>query len=466
MERWKRVDTCDECDGCEDHKLCLPIKTKLRSYKGTRPTSDGFDCALPFCIDSHSVCAYGCLYCFADNLIEHRAMKGFSIGQTSLREVEAVFSGGGGQKAELYREMLKYNQKVNGYPCPVQLGALNDPCDAIERQQGWLLDFMGLAVKYRQPVRISTKGDLFLIKEYLDAISKAPELFWVAFSIITPDDDLIRRIDRRAPVTSERLQCMKNLSKRGVKTSLRFRPILPGVSDATPKYPKAYKVLIEKSKEVGAVAISYETGFTPGCATSDIKAKWNLMSRITGVPYLDLYKTFGKNQACTRPSYFWIEDIMHAIYEEAKKCGLTVGVSDPVWKQLTETGCCCGILPDDPVFGNWQRESATNRLLEAKNNGQKEIRLQDIIPAWAEKVIAGDDMVAPGVGPGVAYKRRHWTWVDVLTELWNNPGKERSPLNYFQGALKPKRRDKEGNLVYEYVGLKRQFLDNVPFWRV
>ena len=49
-------------------------------------------------------------------------------------------------------------------------------------------------------------------------------------------------------------------------------------------------------------------------------------------------------QACTRPSFLWTENIMHAVHDKATECGLVVGVSDPVWKQLGETGCCCGML--------------------------------------------------------------------------------------------------------------------------
>jgi len=84
---------------------------------------------------------------------------------------------------------LKYdNRNTDGYPCPVQLGALTDPTDNIERQQGWLLDYFKIANKYGKPTRMSTKGNMFLLDEYLDGISERPELYWVAFSLITPDD--------------------------------------------------------------------------------------------------------------------------------------------------------------------------------------------------------------------------------------------------------------------------------------
>jgi DNA repair photolyase len=437
----------------------------MRDYSGIRFTSDGFDCALPVAIDSHSVCSYACLYCFSDNLINHREQRSRKLGQTSLRQVESFFSGGGGKRFDLLRKALRYDRpNANGYPAPVQLGAINDPCDHIERQQGWLLEFIKLAIKYEQPVRISTKGTVFQLPEYQRAVAEAPHLFWVAFSIITPDDELIEQSDRMAPNATEWLKTMKILSDLGCSTSLRFRPIMPGLSDSTPRYPEAYRVLIEKAAAAGAKAISYEVGFVPGIMTKDVRWRWQRMSSISGVPYRELYRQFGPRQACMRPPAVWTENIMHAIAEVGHKHDMTLGVSDPVWKQLTDTGCCCGILPDDPVFGNWEAESATNQLLIAKETG-KLLGPDDITPDWAyDAGLAG--LVYPGVGPKAAWEHRHTKWSDKLRDVWNNPGKERSPLSYFQGALLPDHRDDNGDLFYRYEGLKRHYPDKVPFWKV
>jgi len=463
LKRHLRVNTCKECTNrCVNQKACDEAKKPVRNYDGIRFTSDGFDCALPISIDSHTVCSYGCLYCFSDNLVQHREGARRAIGQMSLAKLEAIFAGGGGKRAARIRKALKYDRKKNGYPCAVQLGAICDPADNIERQQGWLLEFLKISQKYGQPVRASVKGDAFLHKDYTDIVARRPDLLWVAFSIITCDDELLERIDRRAPNATQRLKVMKHLSDLGVKTSLRFRPILPCISDSTKKYPQAYKTLIHKAAEAGCKAISYEVGFVPSAVPKDIKARWQAIADITGVPFFDLYRSFGKSMACMRPPFSWTENIMHAIKEEAVKCGLTVGVSDPVWKQLTDSGCCCGILPDDPVFGNWERENATNALFEAKKTG-KEITLKDIVPPWASEQLLCE-MVNMGVGPKIVYKRKHLTWADKLKDVWNGLETQRGPLNYFQGALMPVRRDEEGNMVYEYKGLERQNR-KVKYWK-
>jgi len=464
--RFERVNPCGGCgEPCSDGHRCDPARAKLRRYSGLRFTSDGFDCALPVTIDSHSHCAYGCLYCFSDNLMGHREQTTKPLGQASLRQVELLFAGEGGKHFDQLRNGLRYDRRNEaGYPCAIQLGAINDPCDHIERQQGWLLEFIKLAVKYRQPVRISTKGTVFHIKEYLDAVAQAPELFWVAFSIITPDDEVIERIDRRAPNTTGRIKAMRMLSDVGVKTALRFRPILPGISDATKAYPKAYRTLIEQAAGAGAVACSYEVGFVPGGMTKELRARWNVLSRVAGVPFEKLYRGFGSNQACMRPPHTWTENIMHAIRDVCHEHNMDVGVSDPLWKQLTDTGCCCGMMPDDPVFGNWEVESATNQLLLAKETG-KILGPDDVIPDWA-RTRRSTGICNPGAGPLKAWITRHEMWADKIRNVWNNPSKQRSPLNYFQGALQPIERQENGDVYYKYVGLERQYPEHVPYWKV
>jgi DNA repair photolyase len=398
-------------------------------------------------------------------LIQHRAGANRPVGGTSLRQLEAIFKGEGGKPGALFRQALRYDRRNKaGFPCPVQLGAINDPCDHIERQQGWLLEFIDLAARCGQPVRMSTKGTVLQEPDYLEALGRRPDLWWVAFSIISVDDDVMAAVDRRAPSPSQRLETMAAISKLGVKTSLRFRPIMPGISDSTARHPQAWRELIDRAYEAGARAVSYEVAFVPGGASPDIRRRWEDLSAIARVPYFDLYGKFGKMTPCTRPSYAWTEEIMHRIRDHAESLGMTVGVSDPVWKQLTGSGNCCGILADDPVFGNWQTESATNQLVLARDTG-KILTANDIIPAWAHhQSLSG--MVNPGVGPKSIWRGRHVTWADKLRSVWNDLRSERGPLQYFQGALQPVGRDDNGDVSYKYVGLKRQNLRHPPFWNL
>jgi DNA repair photolyase len=379
-----------------------------------------------------------------------------------LRKIENIFAGESGKFNDNIRAALKYHDKKNGYPCPVQVGAINDPCDNIEKKEKWLLKFMKLCIKYNQPARISTKGNLLKEKKYLDALSEAPHLFWIAFSIISIDDEVLSKIDRGAPPPSERLDTMKQLSNIGCSTSLRFRPIIPGVSDATKKHPVAYRELIEKAKVAGAKAISYEVMFWPNAISKEQRKHFEQIENIASVPLGAVYERFGKS-TCQRPSYTWTENIMHAIKEEAVKNNMNVGVSDAVWKQLTDCGCCCGIGPGDKVFGNWERENATNIFIEAQKDKNYIARLSDIMPKWASDVKLSE-MVNLGTGPLVVYKKKYAMWSEHVKKCFYDLKSPRGMYQYFQGAWEPVKFE-GGELGYKYVGLKRRNVDN-RYWSV
>lgn len=341
-QRYKRINTCQECGSCDDKKRCINAKSELdNSYKGIRFSADGFDCALPVSMDSHTMCSFSCVYCFS-NFLEGHNQSSVNLKQYNLKRLEKILAGQYTDQVSKNIYMgLKRDQKQ---PCPIQLGAINDPFDNIERQQGWALQLPALLKKYNQPCRISTKGTLLSLPEYLDAFS-IPEIFWVAFSIISIDDELLSKIDRNAPPPSARIATMKKLSERGVKTSLRFRPIMPNLSDTTPAHPHAWKELIEKCAEAGAKAVSMEAIFTPSVIKPEKKKDWIMLEEILRLPLRKIYSVNRiKGGACNRLRRELAEDIFYGAYELCKKLGLTFASSDPLFKHLNMSGCCCGFI--------------------------------------------------------------------------------------------------------------------------
>jgi DNA repair photolyase len=423
-----------------------------KKYNGVRFTADGFDCALPVSIDSHTVCSYSCQYCFSEFLGGHTGNYG-KIGQFRLETLDSMLNGKSQSKiSKAFRQALKREEyaEVGKPPCPVQMGALTDPFDNIERQQGWSLQAAEIFKKNMQPCRISTKGNLFKEKEYLKAYDR-PDLFWVAFSIISIDDDMLMKIDKNAPPPSERLKAMAALSAQGISTSLRFRPLIPNVSDRTKKHPNAYVELIEKSAEAGARAVSIEMLFAPRQLIGDTVERWDKLESIIRFPLRDIYKRITpKSGSCIRPSRAYAEDLFLHAREVAHKCGMTFGVSDPIMKHLNDTGCCCGIKPNDPHFGNWQRENATNALVDARD---KKIRIvgRDYIPEWSHNV--PKHALCARVG-WQAIEAQRTSWAETLRENWNDLRNNRGPLVYFQNLLKPVALD-DGDIVYEYAAPKR-----------
>jgi hypothetical protein len=313
---------------------------------------------------------------------------------------------------------------------------------------------MDLFTKYEQAVRISTKGAKVVQNpKYLRKFEDGEGRYWVAWSLISADDSVLEQVDLDAPNCTERLKAMKALGALGVKNSLRFRPILPGISDSTRKEPKAWRTLLRKAAEAGCCAVSMEFAFVPGARPPHVEKMWKNIRKLAGFDIVKWYEETSIYGACLRSSRAWKEDLTYAIHEETKKLGMAFGISDPHWKELNDYGCCCGIDGEDPVFGGWMRKQATNALLDAKNAGKK-VSARDGIPRWAKRIKM--DKLVVMTGAHNAYRRATRMWADKLRDNWNDLKGARGPLGYFEGVLFPVGRTKKGDVLYEYRKPKRE----------
>jgi DNA repair photolyase len=478
------------CKGCPsnmanlcDKGVCLPYVDDARraeilsqemplDYNGIRFTSDAMDCAFPIAIDSHSGCSYGCLYCFANNLMR--------APDRNPDKVKKLF-----EKGTLYSEFdikilekflnREYNNDIAKamYPLldagmPVQLGALGDPLDEIEKARGWLLKAIPMFQEHKIPVRVGTKGALtMMLPEYRDLFHKTPDQFWFAFSIISADDDLITEVDIAAPNATERFAAMKAYSAEGHPVSLRFRPFLPGLSDRNDGIVR----MMDKAAECGAQAVSFEFIFLESGLTSRQKVMYHHMFKTQG------NKNFGKEwnaaskkiESCRRGSREQKFEVMSKVRELAHERGIRFACSDPHFKEWNDTGCCCGVKPDDPIFGKWSRRQLTNVVHEMKtdfDNGiRRQVSYEDWAPQWAHDVTSVK-MFNNGDWHHKRVKKNQ-TFGDTMRNKWNDPKRPRSPHIYFAGIMRPVGvDDKTDDVVYEYrdwnPGFDKRFQGECP----
>lgn len=479
MKRQKESEYTEICEACGVCKslnmnpgsMCAALSKQSKAqfgypevfpqtYDGHRFSADSMDCAVPIALDSHSGCSYNCLYCFSNNL-----QRAFDRNNKLLR---ASVEGGSLYKEwpihKLERFLAREDKSAVSQAmydlmdkgAPIQLGALGDPFDDLELHSGWAKKAIPLFIKYKQPVRISTKGGKALLqKEYLKLFEKSPEQFWVAWSIICNDDERIAKVDINAPVTSERLNAMKALTDIGTHCSLRFRPFIYGLSDAYPGEPEAWRVLMERAREAGAEATSFEFIFLSSVLTPRQRAMYQLLFKATGNPKFGDWWNSHSNLAetCRRATRSLKHDMTMKVYNKAKELGLRFGISDPHFKELNDTGCCCGLPEDDKWFGNWSRRQMTEVIVQARKaheKGEKKLfSYDDWRPEWAHKVSFGT-MVSGSDWHNYRRKKKK-TWGDHIRDHWNDPKSPRGPYLYFGKVLVPVGIDKHtGDMVYEY----------------
>ncbi len=463
-------EICKACGICNG-TLCAALLSKAeqktaipnqlpQNYSGVRFTADAMDCALPISMDSHSGCSYNCVYCFANNLsrapdrnmakLEKCKREGTLYSEWPIKKLERFLDRG-------YKDPISIQMyNLLDYGLPVQLGALGDPLDDIEEATGWLLKAIPLFIKYKVPVRVSTKGARVMMqKKYRDLFHQNPQQFWFAFSTICNSDELISQIDINAPVTSERLKAVKAYSKEGHPCSLRFRPFLPGISDSYPGEPNAWDTLMTRFADAGAIAVSFEYIFLNSSPTKRQKALDQLMFRIMRNPKFGEFWHGMSNsrESCRRGSRSYKSAMSFAVRNRAHELGMYFGCSDPHFKELNDFGCCCGIPPDFPWFGNWSRRQLTNVIVEMRKAFERGERLQvsyrDWYPEWSHNVNLSH-MV--NVGNWHTHRmKKFYTTGDNFRSKWNNPRHPRSPYTYFAGVMRPVGIDTNTNdLVYEY----------------
>lgn len=480
MSSEKYTDICKACGRCNG-SLCAAlldkghqteaIQTPLeQSYSGLRFSSDAFDCAIPISMDQHSGCSYNCLYCFSNNL-----SRGIDRG-----------SAGKGEAAEkagtMYREwplkrlrsfleddlvakpisvkivdfgnlMARAAQKMIRAGSPMQWGGLGDPFDEIERASGWALQAIPLFQKHKVPVRISSKGaEVLMTEPYIKAFDGGGRHFWFAFSCITANDGLIERIDLAAPNATRRLAAMKMYSDMGFKCSLRMRPFIPYVSDCWSGEPEGWRILLEKAAVAGAKAVSFEWVFLCSAPTPRQQAMYRLWFRESGHPeFGEWYNEMSDTkQACRRANRGYKYDLTMKIREKTHELGMVWSSSDPHFKEYGDSGCCCGILPDDPVFGKWSRKQMTNIVVEGRQASlrgeQRYYTWKDVAPEWAEEVMLSDMVNLANHHD----KDGGRTFGEHLRNKWNNPHHSRGPWRYFGGVLRPCGKEKNNDVIYKY----------------
>lgn len=472
----KVEEICEACGVCESLKvkpgtMCAALskqasikfefpETFPQNYGGCRFSSDAMDCAIPIALDSHSGCSYNCLYCFSNNLqrafdrnsriLKNAQESGTLYREWPIKQLEKFLA----RENKDAQSLAAYTLMDQG--APIQLGALGDPFDDLEIHSGWAKQAIPLFIKYKQPVRISTKGGIALQDPaYLKLLEKSPEQFWIAWSIICNDDERIAKVDINAPVTSDRLKAMEALNKIGCHTSLRFRPFLPGLSDSYPGEPEAWRVLIERAKAAGAEAISFEFIFLSTMLTPRQKAMYQLMFRAMGRPDFGNWWNSQSNQAesCRRATRNIKYPMTIKVYNKCKELGLRFGISDPHFKEFNDTGCCCGLPENDKWFGKWSRRQMTEVIVQghkAHEKGTKRLfTYNDWRPEWAH-MMKLTDLVAARNWHNYRLKK-YKTFGDHMRDKWNDPTSPRGPYQYFGKVLVPIGQDANtSDLIYEY----------------
>jgi len=201
-------------------------------------------CPEKYSVDPYTGCEHRCIYCYITSYIRDpwrvRPKKDF------LKYFE--------------RDLKNAERKL-----PISMSNSSDPYPRMEKELCITRGAISLMKRYNFPLLLLTKSDIVIrdtdLLENMQAV--------VAVTITTLDDALAKKLEPFAPLPSKRLRAIELLVARGIKTVVRFDPIIPTINDSE----ENIREVVDTLASIGIEQI----------ISSTYKAKRDNFTRVIGV---------------------------------------------------------------------------------------------------------------------------------------------------------------------------------------
>lgn len=246
-------------------------------------------------------CCHGCIYC--DSRSDCYGVENFD----EVRAKENALA--------LIERELKSKRKKG----VIGTGAMSDPYNPLEKEHQLTRGALELINKYGFGVAIATKSDLILRDmDILQEISKHSPVL-VKITITTADDELCRKIEPYASLSSQRFEAIRALSEAGINTCVLLMPVLPFIEDTEENIRK----IIELALKSGARFIYPAFGVTLRQNQREwFFAKLDALFPSVKEKYID---QFGNAYECRSPKS---KELWSLFQNECKKSGILYKMSD------------------------------------------------------------------------------------------------------------------------------------------
>lgn len=286
-------------------------------------TSQFYFCGLPLRLDAYSNCLFSCNYCFAAARGGQRSLRGLKVADGASLSRALAQATTSRSQLSVIPDLLRRRQ-------PIHFGGMSEPFPDIESKLGISLGLLRELAAFRYPTVISTKGVLLSRDVYLDTLLSGDFVVQVSFSV--RNDQLGRELDHGAPLPSQRIKLVKELSEAGVATAVRLQPLLPGREAEA-------AALIEEVADAGVrhVGVEYLKMPLEGWSGSQ------RMSQVVGVDLQGMYASAG----ASRSGREWLLPISSRLdkilwlREKAHSLGLSFGAADTDLLPISDSLCCC-----------------------------------------------------------------------------------------------------------------------------
>ena len=182
-------------------------------------------------------CQHACTYCFARNTHE---FLGYDAGRDFETKVVVKVNAAEALRRDLGRP--GWTREL------IAIGTACDPYQQAELKYSLTHRCLRVMRDFANPVSITTKSPHVVRDiDVLEDLSQEAEVR-VNFSVATLDEDVWRRTEPETARPAKRLEAMRKLAERGIRTGVLLAPILPGLTDD----PANLERVVEAAREHGA----------------------------------------------------------------------------------------------------------------------------------------------------------------------------------------------------------------------
>jgi len=379
------------------------------SYYGLRGSSlkiiepEVMACNLPLRLDPYLSCAHNCTYCYA------RSQKTFR----RLWKPDAVKSIDTSRLERHISKVLKSPKpppnsldRALWYRFPIRIGTDTDAFQPCERQSMVTKRILEILNRYSYPYIINTKSDMVAEDEYMHLLKNSPAGAVVQFTVISLDEELIKKIEPGAPPIGKRLEAMRILASNNIYIQTRVSPIIPELTDRLEDMHELFRTLKKAgTRDIIVEYLRYSIGnmanpFIREWMSSALQVQPTYIDGIYSRAYRECSKTFPdcckRNRArfgCewdgrpkVKSGYIRMPlrlklEKYRKFKSEAEKEGLRLYVCSEEFPEINECVNCCGIKGAEAgryLRFKYDNEACANTL-PCLIRDKKDLSLNDVL---------------------------------------------------------------------------------------
>lgn len=417
------------CDSAINKQTNKKMNDRSNEYKTPLGLTSQFSfCGLPLRLDTYAGCALSCTYCFA-------RLRGGNANTNKIRYADPKLI------ITKFKNAIEQTERTTGLVAelirnktPLHFGGMSDPFQPIEKRENISLKVLKYLCSISYPIVISTKSTLLSDSEYLNVL-KSNKNIVVQFSFSTLDDNISKIVEPFSFSPSEILKCATKLSESGVKTSIRWQPYIPYVSEAPTDF-------ISQISETGITHLGFEHLKLP------IEKNNPLWKKLTTKLSFDIREFYLQHNARTDGREFILQPeykIKTAllIKAELKKRNITFGSADNDIQYLSDNNCCCSGVDQFEGFENWNKYQIA---FAVKKSRGEQITFDLIANEWTpkgaiDKYLNSDSRMVRQNG--------HNTVADYVKARWENLNSDFNPSKFY-GVRDSGLRDNNGYRIFDW----------------